>query len=210
MEEGIVISAIEPQKKKKDRYNIYADGEYVASLGAQALVRFDLRAGRAVDAGTFAQAVLEDNAQYAFDSAAALLAHKMRTRGELEQKLGGRGVSGEAIALAMDKLTAYGYVDDAAYAREYVQSAVEAGRLGRRAVQYRLAEKGLGRGVIDAAMALYTGEAERAAAAKQAQALAARQTNADPRKRRQSVYAALMRHGFDCDIIGAVLSEDED
>lgn len=209
METMLTISAIEPQKKRKERYNIYADGEYVASLGAQALVSFHLRVGSQIDHDTLQEAVMQDNVQYAFDSAAAMLARKMRTRSEIEARLKERGINPDAIETALKKLEGYGYVDDIAFAREFVQSIVAAGRWGRRAAKYKLKEKGLGQDVIEAAMALYTDEDETRAARQQAQALLYRHAGADKRKQRQKVYAALARHGFDYSIITSLLSEDE-
>lgn len=210
MEEKCVISAVEPQKKKKDRYNIYVDGEYKASLGAEALVTFGIREGAAIELSMLKEAVSKDNAQYAFDSAANLLSHKMRTRSELAERLKGRGVEEQAVETALDKLTSYGYVDDAAYAKEYVQSALLTGRWGRRAVEYKLKEKRLGQSVIDEAMALYTEEDEKEIARKQLQSAAGRLKNDDARKQRQKIYAALARHGFDYGVINALLSEEDD
>jgi len=210
MEEKCVISAVEPQKKKKDRYNLYVDGEYAASLGAEALVTFGIREGSAIELSTLKEAVSKDNAQYAFDSAAKLLSHKMRTRSELADRLKERGIDEEAVDSALDKLASYGYVDDAAYAKEYVQSAVLTGRWGRRAVEYRLKEKGLEQSDIDEAMALYTQEDEEEIARKQFQAAATRLKSDDARKQRQKIYAVLARHGFDYGVISALLSEEDD
>jgi regulatory protein len=210
MEEKCVISGVEPQKKKKDRYNIYIDGEYAASLGAEALVTFGIREGSAIDLSVLKEAVSKDNAQYAFDSAAKLLSHKMRTRSELADRLKERGIEKEAVESALDKLSSYGYVDDMAYSKEYVQSAVLTGRWGRRAVEYKLKEKGLEQSVIDEAMEFYTEEDEKEIARKQLQAAAGRLKNEDARKQRQKIYAALARHGFDYSMISALLSEEDD
>ncbi len=204
-----VITAIEPQKKKKDRYNIYADGEYVASLGAEAVVRMSMKTGSVVSQRDLDAAVLEDNIQYAFDCAASLLSHSMRTRGELMQRLRDKGIADAAIEPAMDKLAAYGYVDDAAYAREFVQSAVSAGRWGRIAVTHRLQEKRLDRTLIDSAMTAYTDEDERRNARRQLDALMNRNTG-DVRKLRQKVFATLTRHGFSYDTINALFSEADE
>ena len=203
MEEKLTISAVEPQKRKKERFNIYADGDYVASLCAQTLVTFKLQTGTQIDAQTLANAVLQDNIQYAFDSAAALLAHKMRTRSELAHRLSDRGIGDEAIESALKKLESYGYVDDMAYAAEYVRSAVAEGRLGRRAVEYRLGEKGLSREVIEEAMELYTEKDEKEAAQKMLRLLLSRNAGADKKRK---AYAALARHGFDYGIINTLLS----
>lgn len=209
MEDISIVSAVEPQKKNKDRYNVYVDGEYAASLGAEALVTFGIREGAAVNRNALKEAVHRDNAQYAFDTAAGLLAHKMRTRAELGQRLAERGIDEAAAHEALDKLAAYGYVDDEKFAGEYVRSAVQTGRWGRKAVAYRLKEKGLSQSVIDAALGEYTEEDERRIARRQMEAAARRLKGVEARRQRQRIYAALARHGFDYDVISALLAASE-
>jgi len=209
MEELLIITAIEPQKRKKDRYNIYADGEYVASLGAEAIVKAGIRAGAPISQKALDDAVLADNVQYAFDSAVGLLAHGMRTRGELEQRLRGRGIADEAIAPAMDKLAAYGYVDDMAYAQDFVRSDIASGRWGRAAVAHRLREKRLPREIIEQAMLAYTEEEERENARRQLESIKSKSAG-DKRQMRQKAYAALARRGFSSDIINDLFSEADD
>ncbi len=207
MEDSMMISAVEPQKKKKDRYNIYADGEYVASLGAEAIVTYGLRVGAQIQAITLREAVEKDNAAYALDCTAAILAHGMRTRAELARKLKERGIDEAAAEAALNKLASYGYVNDAAYAAEYVRSMMDTGRMGRKAVEYKLREKGLAREALDEAMEAYTEEDEREIAKRQLAKLAG---GLDPREQRRRLSAVLIRHGFSYDIISSLFSEDED
>lgn len=209
MEEKLTITAIEPQKKKKDRYNIYADGEYAASLGAEAIVRMNMKTGMTVSRSALDAAVLEDNIQYAFDCAVSLLSHSMRTRGELVQRLREKGIADSAIETAMDKLASYGYVDDAAFARDFVQSAISVGRWGRIAVSHRLQEKKLDRALIDDAIAAYTDEDEQRNARQQLEKLMSK-SDADARRQRQKAFAALTRHGFSYGNISALFSGDSE
>lgn len=208
MEDRSVVSAVEPQKKNKNRYNVFVDGEYTASLGAEALVTFGIREGAAVDMETLKEAVSRDNAQYAFDSAVKLIAHKMRTRAELKERLAERGIDEAAVQDALDKLASYGYVDDAAFAGEYVRSAMQTGRWGRKAVEYRLKDKGIEPNVIDEALKEYTEEDEKRIARKQLQAAAGRLKGVEARKARQKEYAALARHGFDYGVISELLEAE--
>ncbi len=208
MEDRSVVSAVEPQKKNKNRYNVFVDGEYTASLGAEALVTFGIREGAAVNTDTLKEAVSRDNAQYAFDSAVKLIAHKMRTRAELKDRLAERGIDEAAVEDAMDKLASYGYVDDAAFAGEYVRSAMQTGRWGRKAVEYRLKDKGIEPNVIDEALKEYTEEDEKRIARKQLQAAAGRLKGVEARKARQKEYAALARHGFDYSVISELLEAE--
>ena len=209
MEELLTITAIEPQKRNKDRYNIYADGEYAASLGAEAIVKAGIKTGAPISKKALDDAVLADNVQFAFDSAVKLLAHGMRTRGDLEQRLRGRGIAEEAIVPALDKLESYGYVDDMAYAREFVNSDIASGRWGRAAVAHRLREKRLPREIIEQAMLAYTEEEERENARRQLESIKSKSAG-DKRQMRQKAYAALARRGFSSDIINDLFSEADD
>jgi regulatory protein len=207
MEDIQRISAVEPQKRKKDRYNIYADGEYIASLGAEAIVVYGVKPGAEIAAAVLREAVEKDNAAYAFDCAAAILAHGMRTRADLTRKLGERGLGEGAVCAALDKLESYGYVNDAAYAAEYVRTMRETGTLGRMAVEYKLREKGVAASVAAEAMEDYTEEDERDNARRQLARLA---RGGDIREERRRISAALVRHGFAYDVISSLFSEDRE
>lgn len=217
MDNDVLISAVSPQKKKKDRFNIYVDGEYAASLGAEACAVFGIRAGAQVSADVLADAVFEDNTRYAFDSAVAMLARKRRTRFEIISRLSDRGIDTNAIDAALEKLSGYGYVDDAAYARDYVESAITAGRHGRKVVAHKLRQKGIDDDTIDSALLAYTDDIARDIASRQITALRRQHIGDTPaedafqqKKARQKIYAALARRGFDYDIINTLLSGDDD
>lgn len=203
MEETMRIDEIQPQKRKKDRYNLYSDGQYIASLGAEALVTHGIRAGAEIPVSVLREAVEKDNAAYAFDCAAATLAHGMRTRTDLARRLTERGIDEAAIETALAKLEAYGYVNDAAYASEYVSSAMETGRLGRMAVEYKLKEKGVPAAVVREAMEAYGEEEEREIARRE---LARLMKDGDPKEERKRVSAALIRHGFAYGVISSLFS----
>ena len=104
MESNYVISALEPQKKKKDRYNVFIDGEYFCSLSADSCIVFDIKPGREIEEDELKRAVLSDNTQYAFDCAISLISFKMRTKAELTEKLIGRKIDEQAIEAAREKL----------------------------------------------------------------------------------------------------------
>lgn len=209
MEKELFITDVQPQKKKKDRYNIFIDGEYAASLGAETCVLYNIKQGQTVVEDDLKTAVCEDNTKYAFDSAANLLAHKMRTKSELVKRLKEKGIGSDAISAAIEKLAGYGYVDDSAYAKEYVESAVTAAKLGRRTVEYRLKEKGVDDDIIADALLTYTYETEKDIAKKNIETLMLRYRNDDAPTRRRKISQALARHGFDYDIINALLSGDD-
>jgi regulatory protein len=200
--ENVLVTAVEPQKKKKDRFNIFVGGEYFASLGAEACAVFGVRSGEEISEHTLREAILKDNERYAFDTAVGLISHSMRTRREIETRLEERSIDADAASAAIAKLEGYGYINDAEYAKEYVQSAIRSGK-SRRAAQFALREKGIERGVIDAALSEYTRDIEEETAKSSVETL--KRSGKD----KKQIWAALARRGFDYDIISSVISEEE-
>lgn len=210
MNNQFVITAIELQKKKKDRYNIYIDGEYGCSLGAESVVVFRIKEGLTISEEELKKAVKTDNTKYAFDSAVNLLSYKMRTKSELREKLLSKKIDEDAIEDALLKLEGYGYVNDSTYAKEFVASSVASGRYGSKVVEHKLKQKGIPDDIIETAVAEYTEDNERDIAARQLISLQRKYSGADKRKNRQKMYSTLLRRGFSYDVINSVLSEDDD
>ena len=70
-----------------------------------------------------------------------LLSFKMRTVKELRDKLEGYGYTPEETGRAIEYARSYGYINDAAYAEQYVAS--RGGRKGRQMLRTELIRKGI-------------------------------------------------------------------
>lgn len=210
MKNEILVTSIEPQKKKKLRYNLYSEGEYICSLSADSLVKFGIKQGALISENELKEAVEADNSQYAFDSAANLLSFKMRTKTELRDKLLSKRIEENAVDCAIDKLESYGYINDKLYAKEFVDSAVLASRYGRKVVEFKLKQKGIDDDTIAEALQHYTDDEESRIAKLQLERLLKKYDGEDKGKSRQKIYSTLTRRGFSFDIINSVLSEDVD
>lgn len=79
------------------------------------------------------------------------LARRDYSRAELAQRLAQRGIAADAIEVALDQLTAAGYLSDERYAASVV--AQRTGRYGKRAIAYVLKEKGVTADAAAAALA---------------------------------------------------------
>ena len=207
MDDMLSISAIEPQKKKKDRYNIYSDGEYICSLGADSIVVFGIKEGMQISEAELKRAVNADNTQYAFDSAVNLLSFKMRTKKEMKDKLTEKKIDEDAIDKAIEKLESYGYIDDIKYASLFVESAVSEANYGKKVVEYKLKQRGISDEISARAMQIYTDEAEIEIAQRHYEALYAKYIKEEKNKRRTKIYSNLLRRGFSYDVISSVISE---
>lgn len=154
--------------------------------------------------------------------AAALrfLEARQRSSAEVRRRLSYAGYRGELVGGAIERLTELGMLDDAAFAKSWVESRDRARPRGERALRSELARKGIDRQVTDDALterrdrrdegsdAGDAGEPD-ASAARRLLARHARALDriADPRARRNRAYALLARNGFDSETAVQAISE---
>lgn len=164
--------------------------------------------------------------------AAALRFLEVRSRSvaEVRRRLRSAGYEGGLVEGSIERLLALGFLDDAAFARAWVESRDRARPRGERALRLELGQKGVARDVTDTALEERRDEAaaraEIAARAGSdvddpdrepgpsvdeaaAQRLLERRASQlgrvpDPRVRRQRAYALLARNGFDSGVCSAV------
>jgi regulatory protein len=92
------------------------------------------------------------------------LTGQARSRSELATKLARKGVPEEVAGRLLDRFEEVGLVDDAAFARMWVDSRQPGKGLGRRALAQELRRKGIEEAVAKDALAEIEPEAEEAAA----------------------------------------------
>ncbi len=163
-----------------------------------------------------------DDPGVVLEAAAQFLAVRPRSVVETRRRLRSLGYREDLNELVLARLVEFGYLDDEAFGRAWLESRDRAHPRGEMALRRELAQKGMERDTIDALMR------ERAETAAQggadgggepaaepdlvaALALLARrgrmlERELDPRKRRARAYALLARNGFDPDTINAALA----
>lgn len=116
------ITAIKQQVKRAGRYSIFVDEKYSFSLSELSLINSGLRIGREISDDELAK--LKDTSRFdkAYNQALGLLARRARSRWELEQYLTRKGYESELQEQIFNKLSEYGYVDDEAFARSWVEN----------------------------------------------------------------------------------------
>lgn len=142
--------------------------------------------------------------QRAYDRALALLAGRGYATDELRRRLARSGFSVDEVAVVLDRLTAVGLLDDAAYARQLTRAKVLGGGAGARRVQRELAARGVGRQVAERAIATVMQD-EGVDESVLAEQVARRRMTAlarfDPATQRRRLYAYLARRGYSADDI---------
>ena len=136
-----------------------------------------------------------------------LLKLRPRSKGELASKMAGKGYAQAVIIDVLDALTRTGFIDDAAFAKAWLQYRLNK-PMGFRRVERELIEKGIPKDVIrghwDEVKESYDElEVVRTLAAKRAR----QYNNVDPLKRKKRVMDYLSRRGFQLDVIMKVIKE---
>lgn len=205
------ITKIETLPRMKRRLVVYVDGERLGVIAAALAREKGLSEGAALSDQDWQQ-LMEAEISPAFDLSLYYLGLRARTRHEMEAYLKRRQYAPQVIAAVMDKLKDYGFVDDGELSQRAVDS-LSRQRLGRRAIERKLRQRGVDKELVREALDAYRPEDESENARQLAATLWERYREAEPRKRWQKTTAALARRGFSWDSIQSAmegLSSSED
>lgn len=143
----MTITRLEKQCSGK-RVNVYADGEFLLAVSVELAAERDLREGEELSAGHLR--ILRDleTKDSAYRAALRLLGYRPRSEQELRKRLRLKKMSARSIESALARLRKNGLLDDAAFARFYVESRPAR---SRRMVRYELGTRGLTSDLADEA-----------------------------------------------------------
>ncbi len=141
--ERIRISAISPQKRKKNRFVISFEGSEPITLNGEILYRRKLKVGDELDGQTLREIEGEDELVRAREAALRLLSYRRRTEKELADRLLKKGFSGSSVENTIHRMQSLGLLDDLEFARDWVKQCIERNPLGRRKVEEKLRVKGI-------------------------------------------------------------------
>jgi regulatory protein len=186
-----VITALEVQKRKKKRVNVYLDEEFVFSLSLDEAAR--LHKGQVLSEAEVEKLRDQDEVSRAFDAAARFLSYRPRSRHEVRQNLLQKSFPPAAIDAALERLSALGYLDDRAFAEFWVRERYAFKPLSPKALRFELRKKGVPDSVLDEVLADVDADdtAYRAALSQ-----SRRLRGSDQRTFREKMYAFLQRRGF--------------
>jgi regulatory protein len=139
------------------------------------------------------------------DKALRMLALRGRSRREIDTALRGIAVGDAVRGGILAELEEKGLVDDARFAREFVSVKKDVRRLGPHRLRADLQKLGVGRGIVDGALATY-GADEQLALARSLAERAARNAPVDEKVVRR-VASMLQRKGFDYGVVNRVAAE---
>lgn len=198
------ITALEPQKRSKDRVNLYLDGEF--AFGLASFVAVDLRIGSQLTDAEIAELKAADGLERAHNRALDYLSYRPRSESEVRYYLLDKDFTEDVVEREVARLSRAGLVDDAAFARYWCENRARFRPRGKRMLQYELRQKGVASRAIDGALEDYD---EVKAVRKVAHEQARRLTHLDPETFHRRLYGRLARRGFSSYLIREILEEIE-
>src|SRR5215208_2094476 len=187
------ITALKPQRRRGgERVNVFVDEHFALSLDAS--VAASLHVDQVLDEATLAHLTAADEHQRAINAACLLLSYRPRSVREVEMRLRRHGYSPAAIAAARAKLDGWGLLDDAAFARYWVEQRQAFHPRGPAALRSELRARGVAADVVASAMPPAGDESEAAYRAGRARLRSLANLPAPVFRQRLGAY--LQRRGF--------------
>ena len=188
---------IERVKRRRERV-IDVDGTRAFTLTEEAFLKAGLSVGQTVTPGETSELEIADGAVRAREQALRLLNHRLRTRREIEQRLRGNEWSSSVITRVMTRLEQAGLIDDARFARLWVEERLRLRPIGVTLLRRELRDKGIDEATIEATLQDREDQQDDAALAYGLLQRRQRQYDGlDPQVSARRMAGFLARRGFD-------------
>ena len=146
------ITAIKQQVKRADRYSIYIDEKYSCSFSEAELLRLSLRIGQEITPVKLEELKNDAVLDKAYYRSLDLIMRRVRSEWELRDYLKRKDHTPEVIDSVVARLTDAGYVNDADFARRWVDNRRLLKSTSKRRLRQELKQKRVADDVIDAAL----------------------------------------------------------
>jgi regulatory protein len=200
-----VMTDIKPQQRRKNRFNIYVDGEFVLGIDAQRLAETQLKVGDEITEDEIQKLIEKVSLGKLLDKIYKFLAFRPRTEGEIQDFLFKKEASKKEKDLIVARLKNQGYLNDEEFARWWIEQRSKFRPKGKRILRKELLQKGLKGEVIEEV--LKTQVDEFSLALKAAQKRYPRYKDLDQREFLRKMGQFLERRGFSWETIKEVVEQ---
>ena len=196
------ITALLQPPDKKGRVDVYVDGEYLMSVSENAALEAKLHVGMEIDEQALADIEHSVQITKAKNKAYDYLSYGDMSEKKLLDKLTRFGFSEDIAHECVESMREAGYINNARYACALADSLANTKLYGPRRIMQELKLRGIG--IEDAQNALNSLETDYTQSIKALVCGRLRRDMTNPREV-QKLIAALMRNGYDYDMIKASL-----
>ncbi len=206
-ERTIEITEISRQKKKENRYNLYCEDGFLLSLSDETIVKNGIKKGSTLTREVLDALRAEDTVKYAKELSLNYISYSKRTQKEVLNYLEKKGIDEASANEALLMLKEYRYIDDEEYARLFFSEYIK--KTGPAVIRQKLMLKGISPDICR--KIAQESEDDGLSCAKSVAEKYSKKYSGEPEpKKRQKIYAALLRKGFSYDVISKVINTEED
>ena len=144
------ITALKEQRRRRDRVNVYLDGEY--AFAVQDTVAAQLCVGQALSDEQIADLRRQDEGASAYERALHYLSYRPRSESEMRRYLSRRGCDEGLIGSILARLGRARLIDDEAFARYWIDNRHRFRPRGAWALRSELRQKGVANDVLTRAL----------------------------------------------------------
>lgn len=192
-----VITAI---RKERGRYRVTLNESEDVMVPVSLMRERPLKEGQALDLEEYDNWLMVRQYRFALDRAVGYLAARARSKREIEMKLLQAGYRPCTVEMVIYKLERENLLDDADFARQWVESR-QHHKLGRSRIAQELRRKGVSQEEAEDALSIIEDEDQLSGAVALAEKAAARiKPGEDMRKAASRIAGMLARRGYSWDI----------
>lgn len=199
------ITALEPQKKSKTRYNLFIDEVFFEGIEENTIALLNLYKGKEVTAEFLEEIRRIELEERLHNRILALVSRYRKTEKEVERYILGRGYSAELARQEVSRLREYGFVDDTELVKDYLRYNEKE---SLRALRFKLTRKGIPGDLFDRIASEFP-LADREEKALERAAEKKYRSVKGKQEWRMALFRYLMGKGFDAGQINALLDRME-
>ena len=192
------VTAIRAGRGRSKRVNVFLEGKFAFSLGAEVAAKEDVQVQQELSAEQIEALARSDHFHRCFETAAHYLSYRPRSESELRERLYRRGFGDASVEAVIARLKEQGLVDDAAFAQFWKDNRQEFNPRSQWLTGLELRQKGVAREIIDQTVgAIDDEDSAYRAALNKARSLPL----SDYQGFRHRLGGYLRRHGFNYEVI---------
>lgn len=194
------ITALKVQARNRNRVNVYVDGRF--AFGLARITAGWLQVGQPLSDAEIETLLAKDTVEVAHERALKFLSYRPRSEAEVRRNLKSKGVDEPVIETVVTRLKEAGLVDDATFAKLWLENRSTFRPKSRRVLRAELRQKGVS---AETAEDMLTETADDEAAERVARARAPRLKGLPREEFLRKLGQFLARRGFDYETISPIV-----
>lgn len=201
------ITAVHQDHKQRQRYHIEIEHAHAFSVHEDILIRFNLFKGTQIDERFYQEVLIAEENHKAYLTALRYLGMRPRTSSQLRAYLLDKGFSGQVAAEVCARCAEQRYLDDQAFARQWVEERLRLKPRSAYMLRMELLQKGLDKETVDQAVSSVTREDELEAARALIEKKLRRLEGAPGPEEEKRLLSMLVRKGFSHSVVQQLRGE---